>query len=246
VARQPARRSLAAELRAAARPGRGHSALEQAQRYVRVLRDDPNAGFEGYQLARAGDEDSLRGVDRQVEAIWATLLHDWRWATSTRPPPTAARWTRSACACRPRCCSHRAGTCIDLALLFAACLELIDIYPVVFLLEGHALPGWWRHPSFRDEYVEMPGDNFSEIVPASSSENTVANAQVVALGTPARQAGPRCGAGSAQRKLVPIETVRLTEHCGFVEAIEAGVSRLFPNGAISTRCWTSSRRAPRT
>jgi len=29
-----------------------------------------------------------------------------------------------------------------------------------------------------------------------------------------------------QRKLVPIETVRLTEHCGFIEAIEAGVDAL--------------------
>jgi hypothetical protein len=80
-------------------------ALAMAQRYNRVLRDDPSAGFEGYQLADPADEDSLRGVDRQVEAIWATLLHDWRWATSTRRPPTAARWTRSACACRPPCCS---------------------------------------------------------------------------------------------------------------------------------------------
>ena len=29
-----------------------------------------------------------------------------------------------------------------------------------------------------------------------------------------------------ERKLVPIETVRLTEHCGFIEAIEAGVQAL--------------------
>jgi hypothetical protein len=26
------------------------------------------------------------------------------------------------------------GTCVDLALFFAACLELVDIYPVIFLL----------------------------------------------------------------------------------------------------------------
>ena len=71
--------------------------------------------------------------------------------------------------------SHQAGTCIDLALLFAACLELVDIYPVIFLLKGHALPGWWRHPDYRDEYFDMPRENFAEIVHASAAENSAAS-----------------------------------------------------------------------
>ena len=201
------------------------SALEMAQRYNRVLRDDPSAGFEGYQLADPADEDSLRGVDRQVEAIWATLLHDWRLGYINPPPTYSGTLDSQRLRMPSTVLQHRAGTCIDLALLFAACLELIDVYPVIFLLDGHALPGWWRHPSFRDEYFEMPGDNFNEIVPASSSENTVANAQVVAWHT-GKASWPEVRRWIRERKLVPIETVRLTEHCGFVEAIEAGVSAL--------------------
>jgi hypothetical protein len=201
------------------------SALAMAQRYNRVLRDDPSAGFEGYQLADPADEDSLRGVDRQVEAIWATLLHDWRLGYINPPPTYSGTLDSQRLRMPSTVLQHRAGTCIDLALLFAACLELIDVYPVVFLLDGHALPGWWRHPSFRDEYFEMPGDNFNEIVPASSSENTVANAQVVAWHT-GKASWPEVRRWIRERKLVPIETVRLTEHCGFVEAIEAGVSAL--------------------
>ena len=43
-------------------------AVEQAQRYVRVLRDNPSAGFEGYQAAPNIEEERLREVDLQVQA----------------------------------------------------------------------------------------------------------------------------------------------------------------------------------
>jgi hypothetical protein len=200
-------------------------ALEQAQRYVRVLRDDPSAGFEGYQMADENDEESLRAVDRQVEAVWATLLHDWRLGYINPPPTYSGTLDSQRLRMPSTILEHRAGTCIDLALLFAACLELIDVYPVIFLLNGHALPGWWRHPKFRDEYFEMPAENFAEIEQSSASENTVANAQVVAWHT-GKASWPEVRRWIRERKLVPIETVRLTEHCGFVEAIEAGVQAL--------------------
>lgn len=201
------------------------AAVAAAQRYVRVLRDDPCAGFEGYQLATAGDEASLRGVDRQVEAIWATLLHDWRLGYINPPPSYSGGLDSQRLRMPSTVLQHRAGTCIDLALLFASCLELVDIYPVVFLLDGHALPGWWRHGDYRDEYFELPADNFKEIVEASATENSVANAQVVAWHT-GRASWREVRRWIRERKLVPIETVRLTEHCGFAEAIEAGVQAL--------------------
>ncbi|MBW8844972.1 MAG: hypothetical protein JF607_08385 [Burkholderiales bacterium] len=207
-------------------------ALSQSQRYNRVLRDDPTAGFEGYQcvpdsaVAADGriDEELLRGVDRQVEAIWATLLHDWR-LSYLNPPPSYSRQLDSQRLRMPSAVeAERAGTCIDLALLFAACLELVDIYPVVFLLEGHALPGWWRHPSFREEYMQMTG-NYSGAVQADASGSSAANAQAVPWHA-GRASWNEVRGLILDRKLVPIETVRLTEHCGFVEAIEAGVEAL--------------------
>ena len=200
-------------------------ALAQAQRYVRVLRDDPSAGFEGYQLADSRDEASLRSVDRQVDAIWATLLHDWNLGYINPPPTYSGTLDSQRLRMPSTILEHRAGTCIDLALLFAACLELIDIYPVIFLLEGHALPGWWRHSKFRDEYFEMPADKFAELVEGSQTENAMANAQSVAWHT-GKASWPEVKRWIRERKLVPIETVRLTEHCGFVEAVEAGVAAL--------------------
>ncbi|WP_326535017.1 hypothetical protein [Pseudorhodoferax sp.] len=200
-------------------------ALALAQHYNRVLRDDPSAGFDGYQRADVADQQTLCGVDDQVRAIWATLLHDWQLGY-INPPPTYSGALDSQRLRMPSTVrADRAGTCLDLALLFAACLELIDVYPVIFLLKGHALPGWWRHASYREEYFRMPEQNFSGVVDASEKYNTAANAQSEPWLT---------GAASwrevqrwiCEGKLVPIETVRLTEHCGFVEAIEAGVAAL--------------------
>jgi hypothetical protein len=200
-------------------------AIEQAQRYNRVLRDDPNAGFEGYQAALPDDEESLRGVDRQVEAVWATLLHDWRLGYINPPPAYSSSLDSQRLRTPSMLFDHRSGTCIDLALMFASCLELIDIYPVIFLLEGHALPGWWRHPDFRDEYAAMSDSRLADVVKADELENSVASAQVVSWHT-GKASHAEIKRWIRQRKLVPIETVRLTENCGFVEAIEAGVEAL--------------------
>jgi hypothetical protein len=196
-----------------------------AQRYTRVLRDDPSAGFEGYQLARPGDEESLRGVDRQVEAIWATLLHDWQLGYINPPPSYSGALDSQRLRSPGTVWTSRAGTCIDLALLFASCLELVDIYPVIFLLDGHALPGWWRHPDFHADYQQARAERAHEIVQADAQANSVAGAQSSPwhLG----KAGYReVARWISERKLVPIETVRLTEHCGFIEAIEAGVQAM--------------------
>lgn len=211
-------------------------AVQQAQRYNRVLRDDPTAGFEGYQCVpgdawrdgAAIDEAQLSGVDRQVEALWATLLHDWQLGYINPPPSYSNALDSQRLRMPSAVLAGRAGTCIDLALLFAACLELVDIYPVVFLLEGHALPGWWRHPSYREDYMQMKG-NYSSVVQADENSSSAANAQTVPW-----QAGPASWDEVrqliAQRRLVPIETVRLTEHCGFIEAVEAGVEALSVRG----------------
>ncbi|WP_394384486.1 hypothetical protein [Roseateles sp. BYS87W] len=206
--------------------------VQQAQRYNRVLRDDPSAGFEGYQgvpataLGRSGPADDalLRRVDCQVEALWAALLHD-RQLGYINPPPAYSAGRDSQRLRTPSTVeAEGAGTCIDLALLFAACLELVDIHPVIFLLDGHALPGWWRHDSFRDEYLGL----------REMSQAGLAEAAADSGADPARgvswQAGraswPEVATWIRERKLVPLEAVKLTQHGGFIEAIEAGIAAL--------------------
>ncbi len=208
------------------------AAIAAAQRYVRVIRDEPSAGFEGYQSADAADPASLEQVDLQVEAIWAALLHEWQLGY-INPPPTYADTREGVMPLdsqRLRTPSSvrraRMGTCIDLALLFAACLELVDIYPVIFLLDGHALPGYWRHHDFQAQYRNVldPGDG-DGVDAGDAQRNTAPGAQVVPW-----KVG-KSGYREVRRqirlgRLVPLETVRLTEHSSFRDAMSAGIEAL--------------------
>lgn len=208
------------------------AAITAAQRYVRVIRDDPAAGFEGYQAATADDPESLEQVDLQVEAIWAALLHEWRLGY-INPPPTyadTAGGVQPLDSQRLRTPSDvrraQMGTCIDLALLFAACLELVDIYPVIFLLEGHALPGYWRHHDFQSQYRDVLDPPAGE---ADAKDDERRNMAPGAQTVPWRvgQSGWRELRKQIRLgRLVPLETVRLTENGSFREAVRAGAEAL--------------------
>ena len=39
---------------------------------------------------------------------------------------------------------ERVGTCLDLTVVMAACLEQAGIRPLLWVIEGHAFLGWWR------------------------------------------------------------------------------------------------------
>lgn len=204
------------------------AAVQQAQRYVRVLRDDPTAGFEGYQVvvSEPPSEPELVEVDLQVQAIWATLLHEWQLGY-INPPPTYSSQLDSQRLRTPSAVRrNQAGTCIDLALTLAACLELVDIYPVIFLLEGHALPGYWRHHSFHERFIEGVFKEHEGSAPPDAMAGSSAEIQRYPWQTLGREAHRELAARIRARELVPIETVRLTENTGFVEAVDAGIQAL--------------------
>jgi hypothetical protein len=111
-----------------------------ALRYLRAIADDPQAGFSGYQ--GIDGTNAVEVVDPQVRAIWSTLQHEFRLAYINPPPSYTVRAQRLRSP--SQILAGGAATCIDLALLFSACLEYIGIYPVIFLIQGHAFPVYWR------------------------------------------------------------------------------------------------------
>ncbi|MGE3509815.1 MAG: hypothetical protein AB7N65_13130 [Vicinamibacterales bacterium] len=197
--------------------------IAKAHRYVRVLRDDPASGFDGYQCVDPERDDPTEDVDLQVQAIWSTIVHDCRLGY-VNPPPSYSQGQDSQRLRTPSCVmSDNAGTCIDLSLLFAGCLELVDIYPVIFLLKGHAFPGYWRSDEARDNFVQMR---------EARTETMAAAAVPTATG---RQPEPWVSSAIAYDEivqqvdgghLVPLETVKLTENCGFWQAVAAGRENL--------------------
>ncbi|HEV7843371.1 MAG TPA: hypothetical protein VGO69_06720, partial [Pyrinomonadaceae bacterium] len=199
--------------------------IDMAQRYLMALQDDSNAGFDGYQKTiLSGEVDSRLYVDLQVQAIWSALLYDLS-LSYINPPPTS-----SANSQRLRTPSDildgKRGTCIDLALLLAACLEYVQIHPVVFLIEGHAFPGYWRDTAAREAFLSV---SKSTLANASSNQEEQAGVQRLSW---------YCEANAYQeilqhvydRNIIPLESTLLTMHGKFREAIEQGVNNLRNEG----------------
>ena len=200
--------------------------IDAARKYLMVLRDDSAAGFDGYQSIDAAAEDPSETIDLQVRSIWSSLMYDTPLGY-INPPPTSTRSSQ-----RLRTPSDvllgKQGTCIDLALLLAACLEYVDIFPVIFLLEGHCFPGYWRSEAAHEDFVAMVDTAQS---PPSPSESAGAGQVTGGLGQiepwylDERNYGEvleliHCG------DLVPIETVWLTNRGSFWDAIDEGVKNL--------------------
>ena len=52
--------------------------------------------------------------------------------------------------------NQKLGTCLDMALLYASCLEAIGIHPVVVIIKGHAFAGGWL---INDTFADIVNDD---------------------------------------------------------------------------------------
>jgi hypothetical protein len=90
-------------------------------------------GMEGYQQSKAR-------AWEQAQAIWGAVCRlDIRYIN---PPPSfvaGGQRIRSP----ERIVEERLGTCLDLAVLFAACLEYVGLRPLIVLQREHAFAGLW-------------------------------------------------------------------------------------------------------
>ena len=98
--------------------------IDTAQRYVRVLRDDPAAGFDGYQSFDAKRAEPAMDIDLQVQAIWSATVHELRLGYINPPPSYSNELDAQRLRTPSMVVNDHSGTCVDLALFFAACLEL--------------------------------------------------------------------------------------------------------------------------
>jgi hypothetical protein len=203
--------------------------VDRAQKFLAALSDDATAGFDGYQSVdnsvKSVDNsvDPCGQVDRQVQALWVALSFE-EGLSYINPPPVFTGMSQRL-RTPTDVIEGRRGTCIDLALLFAACLEYVEIWPVVFLLEDHAFPGYWRDEAERDKYlaaVDAP-------VAAAAQINKTLTAE----------ARKKSEYDELRRfvqdgSLVPLETVWLTSRIGFAESVEGGLENLNSRARFSS------------
>ena len=199
--------------------------ISVARRYLVTLQDDPTAGFDGYQSVDDTLDDPSESIDRQVQAIWTALVHEYRLLYINPPPAYSSRNQRLRTP--SEVISSNSGTCVDLALLLAACLEYIDIHPVIVLLTGHAFVGYWRSDDYHTEFravTEVPKSMGLEVGPLAVKSSIslvdvygwrVAQQQYSELQTYLRDDKLRC-----------LEATGLCFNYSFAEALEEGLGNM--------------------
>ncbi len=188
--------------------------LLKAQKIVRVLRDDVHAGFEGYQSD--ADED----IDLQMQAIWATLLHEYNIGYINPPPAYSANSDSQRLRTPTMVLKGGWGTCVDLALLLAAAMELIDVYAVVFVLKTHAFAGYWRNEDARERFLRI-----SDVGSGSPNDWSV-NPRRPRHGLFLTASLREIRRYTASGELVALEATLMTAGGSFREAIDAGLANL--------------------
>jgi hypothetical protein len=199
--------------------------IAAAEHYLAELTDIASSGFDGYQVyGNYEEEEAVSLLDAQVEAIWSALIYKLP-LRYINPPPTYTEFSqRLRSPSEVLNAGH--GTCIDLTLLLAAALEYVEIYPAVFLLDGHAFPAYWRSEVAWMEFVDL---TYVEGLEEDDIESLLLNRR----DQPQQYSWlfPDTYYDEIKRQveegnLVPLESVWLTNHSKFEDAKDAGWENL--------------------
>ncbi len=80
---------------------------------------------------------------------------------------------------------NKLGNCLDLTLLYAACLEAIGLYPLVVFTEGHAFAGVWLIQESFSESVQDDGSLLTKRLAAGVHEISLVEATLMCEGSKA-------------------------------------------------------------
>lgn len=105
--------------------------VAEAGKYMQKWSGSPS--FTGYQ------DRNPNIVKMQMGAIYAALQE--QNIAYTAPP--ASYETAQRVRLPEDVLTGKSGTCIDLAVLYCACLEAIDLNPLLYVIKGHAFAGCW-------------------------------------------------------------------------------------------------------
>jgi DNA polymerase III delta prime subunit len=92
-------------------------------------------------------------VRKQVAAVYEALRSE---ALVYCMPPASFEMYGQRVRLVDKVLTEKLGTCLDLTLLFASCLEAIGIHPLLILLQGHIFVGAWLT---EDMYAQMVCDD---------------------------------------------------------------------------------------
>ena len=125
------------------------SLLAKAREHLEKATGQP--AFSGYQSRSGGQTRAM------IAAIYQAIIDaDIGYIAPPSSYETQGQKVRSA----DQLLEHRLGTCLDLALLLAACAEAAGLNPLIIMTEGHAFMGVWAS---EDSFAEPAIDDASRI-----------------------------------------------------------------------------------
>ena len=94
--------------------------------------------IEGYQADAERVDDIVRAVYEALQGLGIAYANPpASWHGRVEDAGQKVRTPREVV-------GERVGTCLDLTVVMAACLEQAGIRPLLWVIEGHAFLGWWR------------------------------------------------------------------------------------------------------
>ncbi len=113
-----------------------HPALSPVLRRASEILEEwtQDASFDGYQ---SHSSDRAR---KQMGAIYQALAEQEIIYCN---PPASYEKQGQRVRLGDACLGQKLGTCLDMALLYAACLEAVGINPILVIISGHAFAGAW-------------------------------------------------------------------------------------------------------
>ena len=101
-------------------------------------------------------------VRAQVASIYAALCQQGLVYSA---PPSSFEQTGQRVRLAPKVLEQKIGTCLDLSLLAASCLEACGLHPLILLLKGHAMVGCWLTNKY---YQHTVGDDASLLLKSAA------------------------------------------------------------------------------
>jgi hypothetical protein len=175
----------------------------------------PTSAFAGYQTGDGAF------VVKQVEALYNCLRDDPFHLSYIAPPPIPVYTPGDRLASGQRVRTptevverHR-GTCHDLSILFASCMEQIGLYPLVILIPGHTFVGFWKDDQAYEEFWKRARADRLRLPQSPGREWTIVDLQEIQ-------------ALDQQDAVCFVEATRVTDRNAlFAEALQVGQQNLY-------------------
>ncbi len=135
------------------------SVLSEASKVLHGWEKSPS--FEGYQ---AHDRNRVKDL---MAAIYYALCN----SKIVYNNPPASFEVAQRVRLPHKVLEEKKGTCLDLSVLYAACLEAAGLNPLIFIVKGHAFAGCWLVDRDVDTFTSGYMDNYGILLEKMAHEN---------------------------------------------------------------------------